>query len=309
MKKFLRILFSILFAMAAVKGLIEALKMWSLDPFLNAIICSIISFFIFPRRKNFRRKTGFTQVPVKHFDEDSFYYDEEPFDADSNSDNFDNNYAPYKINSDNTLPTTVEEYRQLRECEVQEQCRTLIEYENVHSFDAYYSRGCIFFSWGSKYRLLAIDCFERCLEYEESREVYDSLGKLYERDHRFKKAIDMYKKALEFAPQFPGSYIDISRCLSKQNNLDSAILFLENVKSTQYYINPEKFSHFDTCIDRNLEKYIDKKNKGYIFKPKKLEFDYIEPRTMEIEEICSTYLSMWQPELSDEIKKRIETLL
>lgn len=80
MKKFLRILFSILFAMAAVKGLIDTLKMWSLDPFLNAIICSIISFFIFPKRKSFRRKADSTQIPVKHFDEDSFYYDEEPFD-------------------------------------------------------------------------------------------------------------------------------------------------------------------------------------------------------------------------------------
>lgn len=80
MKKFLRILFSILFAMAAIKGLIEALKMWSLDQFLNAVICSIISFFIFPKRKNFRRKTALTRIPVKHFDEDSFYYDEEPFD-------------------------------------------------------------------------------------------------------------------------------------------------------------------------------------------------------------------------------------
>lgn len=299
MKKFLRILLSILFAMAAVKGLIDTLKMWSLEPFLNAIVCSIISFFIFPKRKSFRRKADSTQIPAKRFDE-------EPFDEGSNSDD---DYTLYEIDSDNTLPTTVEEYRQLREYEVREQCQTLIEYENVHSFDAHYSCGCIFFSWGSKYRLLAIDCFERCLEYKESREVYDSLGKLYERDHRFKKAIDMYKKALEFAPQFPGSYIDISRCLLKQNDLDSAILFLKNVKSTQYYINPEEFSHFDTCIDRNLEKYIDKKNKGYIFKPKKLEFDYIEPRTMKIEEICSTYLSMWQPELSDEIKKRIEALL
>lgn len=140
-----------------------------------------------------------------------------------------------------------------------------------------------------------IDCYTKCLLYSsDSPSVELTLGDLYEKSHDFSNAIQMYKKAIESKAEYPMGYLGVARCLLKQYNVSAAIDFLENVKKSKYYLLPNESSHFDICIDELLDDYKKKKERGYVFKPRKKAFNYIYPDTMTIDEICKDYLSKWE---------------
>lgn len=191
-------------------------------------------------------------------------------------------------------PFTPEEYKKIRYAESLEQSITLKKCFTSDLYKDYYTCGDIFNFWGARYRLLAIDRFEHCLQIHPNASLYRVLGDLYEKDHRFQDAQAMYQMYLYKMPEYPAGYVFVARCLLKQNKIDEALDFLNDAKSTEYYLNPTAESHFDTCIDDKYREYAKKKAHGYIFKPKKITVEYIEVGNMSIEDICTDYLKKWQ---------------
>lgn len=58
--------------------------------------------------------------------------------------------------------------------------------------------------------------------------IYSNLGYCYECDGNFKQALDCYTKVLEYDPQVV-DYLSIIRCHYQNNNIDSAIKYLNNI--------------------------------------------------------------------------------
>lgn len=189
---------------------------------------------------------------------------------------------------------TSEEYRKSRYRESKEQSDILKKCFESNLYNDYYTCGEIFNFWGARYRLLAIDRFEHCLQIRPNATIYHILGDLYEKDHRFQDAQEMYQNEINKMPEYPAGYICVSRCLLKQNKIDEALAFLNEAKSTEYYLNPKPHSSFDTCIDDKYQELTEKKSRGYTFKQRKKICDYIQVGTMSIDEICADYLKKWQ---------------
>lgn len=222
--------------------------------------------------------------------------------------------------TDSTIPAprpqlpqklTFEEYRSLRENEALADCRILKKYAHRHTAGALRTCGSIYESWGVKYRLLAIDCYERSILIKFDNGTCISLAKLYEKDHQFEKALDLYALILERCPETPSSYIDLANCLKKLNKLDHAIQVLHSAQETKYYLYPPKhdYVHFKQTIDSHLEDIEKKRAKGYVFRGKRKRADYIDVGSMPLDEICASYVSQWQYPLSVEIERRIESLI
>lgn len=199
-------------------------------------------------------------------------------------------------------PFSDEEYLLLRLHEAKNQCEILKTNYNCNRFDSQYACAHIYEFWGAKYRLLAIHHFENCTQLLPTANkseglsssnptfgVYLSLGQLYEKCRDFSKAIRSYQSDIEYNPKDPASYIKISECYRKSNDLDKAISFLENIKLTEYYINPKPFSNFDKIVDEQLADLYKKKERGYVFRPKRDYFDYCDD-SASIENICGEYL-------------------
>ena len=53
------------------------------------------------------------------------------------------------------------------------------------------------------------------------------------------------------------------------NKLDSAIQFLQTAKKTDYYLHPRFGTCFNTCVDGHLQDIVEKKLRGYYYKPRK----------------------------------------
>lgn len=206
---------------------------------------------------------------------------------------------------------TFEDYRSLREKEALADCRILKKYAHRHTAGALRTCGCIYESWGVKYRLLAIDCYERSLRLKFDIGTCRSLASLYEKDHQFEKALDLYASILEMNPGTPISYIDLADCLKKVNKLDYAIQVLHSAQETEYYLYPPKHDYvrFKETIDSCLEDIEKKREKGYVFRGKRKNIDYIAVGSMSLDEICASYVSQWQYPLSVEIERRIESLI
>ena len=100
-------------------------------------------------------------------------------------------------------------------------------------------------------------------------------------------------KDIKAKPEYPSSYVKIADCLRKMNMLDDAISFLEDAKKTDYYINPKPYSCFNTTVDRKLEDLYKKKERGYVFKPKKDTFEYFD-YSMTIDDICDSYMQRFK---------------
>lgn len=206
---------------------------------------------------------------------------------------------------------TFEEYRSLREKEALVDCKVLKKYAHRHTVGALRMCGSIYESWGAKYRLLAIDCYERSLGLKFSNEARRSLASLYEKDHQFEKALHLYVSFLEECPESPNSYVDLANCLKKVNKLDHAVQVLHSAQETDYYLYPpdHDYIHFKETIDSCLEDIERKRAKGYVFRGKRKRTDYIAVGSMSLDEICASYVSQWQYPLSEEIERRIESLL
>lgn len=206
---------------------------------------------------------------------------------------------------------TFEEYRSLREKEALVDCKVLKKYAHRHTAGALRMCGSIYESWGVKYRLLAIDCYEKSLQLKFDSGTCRSLASLYEKDHQFEKALDLYVLFLEKNPGSPSSYISLANCLKKVNKLDYAIQVLHSAQKTEYYLYPPKhdYVHFKETIDSHLEDIEKKREKGYVFRGKRKNTDYIAVGSMSLDEICISYVSQWQYPLSEEIERRIESLI
>lgn len=64
-------------------------------------------------------------------------------------------------------------------------------------------------------------------------------------------------------------YIQIAKVMVKMNKLDSAIQFLQTAKKTDYYLHPRFGTCFNTCVDGHLQDIVEKKLRGYYYKPRK----------------------------------------
>lgn len=195
-------------------------------------------------------------------------------------------------------PYTNKEYRKIRHSETLNQIYRLKKYHNLNSFESCYGSAKVYEIWGAKYRLLAIKCYEKCLKYTPAvpiTNIYSALAVLYEKSHQFEKAVNILQKHIDESPEHSSAYTHKSICLVKLGKIDEAIDMLNAVKETDYYKNPNPSidPSFTTCIDRKLEDCLNKKERGYKFKPRKNTFDYIDPDNFSLNEICNEYLQKW----------------
>lgn len=109
-------------------------------------------------------------------------------------------------------------------------------------------------------------------------EMYSYLGKGYEGEYEFDKALLCYKKEQEFAPYWPSPYCHICEVLIKQNKLNEAMETYMLAKKSLYY-KPIKYKDLigKSCSDNTFKKVIDghiidlqeKIDTGYVYKPRK----------------------------------------
>ena len=195
-------------------------------------------------------------------------------------------------------PFTDEEYRKIRHSETLSQIDRLKKYHDLNSFESCYGSAKVYEIWGAKYRLLAIKCFEKSLEFTPTvpiTNIYFALADLYEKSHQFEKAVNILQKAIKNTPGHSGGSTQTAICLVKLGKIDEAIEILKAVKKNDYYKNPNPSidPSFTTCIDRRLEDCLNKKERGYKFKPRKDAFDYIDPNNFSLNKICNEYLQKW----------------
>lgn len=175
--------------------------------------------------------------------------------------------------------------------------------QGIESQKAYYLIGTAYVWKGAKYRKQAITYLEKYLAspveikkafYEREGRmvdgfssgvqlsyVYSDLAKCYEGDYIFDKALKYYKKALDLDYSVPSTYIHVAKLYVKMNDLDKAIELLEKAKKSKYY-KPKKVTMpldgktyyddtFKKVIDNYLEDLKKKKEKGYIYRPRKIK--------------------------------------
>lgn len=109
-------------------------------------------------------------------------------------------------------------------------------------------------------------------------EMYYDLGKAYEGEYEFDRALDCYKKEQELTPFWSAPYCHICSILVKQNKLDEAMLILVAAKKSPYY-KPIKYKTllgdsytedtFKKVIDNQIDELQVKIDKGYVYKPRK----------------------------------------
>lgn len=109
--------------------------------------------------------------------------------------------------------------------------------------------------------------------------MYNYLGEVYEKEYEFENALDIYNKVISINPFSPVGYRGKVNILIKQNNLDMAIKFLEDFKTSKYYsknkINPNIENWLVQIIDEMLEDCQIKKESNYCYKPRKQKIDYV----------------------------------
>lgn len=108
--------------------------------------------------------------------------------------------------------------------------------------------------------------------------MYSYLGKAYEGEYEFDKALECYKKEQELAPYWAHPYCHICSILIKQNNLDEAMAMYLSAKKSPYYKIIEykdmfgevhKDDTFVSVIDSQIIDLQKKMDKGYVYKPRK----------------------------------------
>ena len=110
--------------------------------------------------------------------------------------------------------------------------------------------------------------------------VYENLGSAYEGEYDFENALTSYLKAYEINPYNTPIYCRLATIYSKMHNLDKSISLLKEAKRSAYY-KVLKWTDvagikrtdntFKTVIDDQLKNYESKKDKGYIYKPRKIK--------------------------------------
>lgn len=156
--------------------------------------------------------------------------------------------------------------------------------KNINAFEAYNNIAKAYELKGAKFRNQEIETynliFEKYQNFKGSYDLFDKLGQAYEGEYEFEKALNCYLKAYNLQPSAPPIYCRLAQIYSKMNNLDMSISILTKAKKSQYYepklsfISPiDKSKHYDNTfklvIDSHLKKYEEKKEKGYVYKPRK----------------------------------------
>ena len=172
----------------------------------------------------------------------------------------------------------------LEECAYDRKRILLKEIELCQGYDtpmAYCLLADAYVFLGASYRSEAIYYLRKYLEnpswcccLEKDRPAFlsskwSALGKAYEGEYDFKSAILAYDKQRRICPQYPAAYIQIAKVMVKMNKLDSAIQFLQTAKKTDYYLHPRFGTCFNTCVDGHLQDIVEKKLRGYYYKPRK----------------------------------------
>jgi tetratricopeptide (TPR) repeat protein len=116
--------------------------------------------------------------------------------------------------------------------------------------------------------------------------VYSDLGECYEGVYDFDNALRCYKLANKMDPAMPSGYIRIAQIYTKLGQINEAIKLLEQAKKTPYY-QPKKVKNvldnsyhiddsFKVVIDNSLKDFINKKEKGYVYRPRKIKHNIVE---------------------------------
>lgn len=100
--------------------------------------------------------------------------------------------------------------------------------------------------------------------------MYSYLGKCFEGEYEFDNALVAYQKARKLDTRGITQTLQICNVLIKMNNIDGAIKLLKSYK-TDPSSSPEN-KKTDLRVKKNyLDQYTDKKDKGYVYKPRKKE--------------------------------------
>lgn len=92
-------------------------------------------------------------------------------------------------------------------------------------------------------------------------EVYCDLGKCYEGEYQFEKALEWYFKALEKFPVSTPPACYIADVYVKMNNIDAGLNFLKEIKKTGY-------KDMKLIANSKIKELNEKKTKGYVYKPR-----------------------------------------
>ncbi len=112
-------------------------------------------------------------------------------------------------------------------------------------------------------------------DIQKKDHIYDLtkyLAEIYAKEYKFNDSLKNYEKMIELDPYLPFGYSGKVSTLIKQHKIDEAIFFLKKVKKSKYYIKNEEYSPNTWLIDsiNNLLKdCINKKEKNYVYKPRK----------------------------------------
>jgi len=108
-------------------------------------------------------------------------------------------------------------------------------------------------------------------------DMYSDLGKAYEGEYEFDKALNCYKKENELVPFWAAPYCRICSILIKQNKLADAMETYLVAKKSPYY-KPLKFKigddaytedTFKIVIDNHIIELQGEIDNGYVYKPRK----------------------------------------
>lgn len=102
--------------------------------------------------------------------------------------------------------------------------------------------------------------------------AYHDLGVSCERNYQFDDAMKCYIKAARMQPYYSHHYAFIARLCAKLNDLDRGIRILDRAKvSNKYYKMSERTEtkDFKRAIDIERKNLTDKKERGYVYRPRK----------------------------------------
>lgn len=109
--------------------------------------------------------------------------------------------------------------------------------------------------------------------------MFEWLASAYEGEYEFEQAYKYFTEAYDLVPFYSTALVGAARVLIKMNKLDNAIALLEKAKQNQYYQprqyklafnNKEYFDDaFKKIVDSELADAIEKKSKGYVYRPRK----------------------------------------
>ncbi len=71
----------------------------------------------------------------------------------------------------------------------------------------------------------AKDTYLKCLEIEETPEIWNNLGNVYRKMEQIAKAVDCYKKAIELDRKYIPGYLNMTSALLNAERYDQAKLF------------------------------------------------------------------------------------